>query len=211
MGIGKVLWLVIALASSHARAEITFLRKHEIFCSAIEAAIAGHPVRPDIPITSIETPRLRLGFVPFHFEGYYPTTFTAVNKKTGEKLGTVSLLGHGTEELAALLFPQNPAAQDKVVHMPIFFEEHKGQGFGTEAKYALMRYAFEVAGLEGVVDSISVDNVGSIATHEKLGFHILERSEKKVHYGITKAEFETVRKKFGNEEEKDFLPRRRPQ
>lgn len=201
----RYLLVVLLLLAAPARAEITFLRPPTAFCARV-AANVGKWGLPNVEI-AIETPRMVLGFKLQR--GERTNELVAFDKNTLEPLGEVGLSDFGGSDLALLLFPKSSRDQDGVMHLPVYFDQHQGAGLGTEAKYAVMRYAFEVAGATGIEASVRKENDPSIGLHEKLGFKVLQRDLRNIHYGITKKEFEKVKARFGKEEEKDFLPRRR--
>ena len=53
----------------------------------------------------------------------------------------------------------------------------QGTGYATEAVGALVRYAFETLGADVVRAYAGADNVASIRVAEKVGMHLVERSE----------------------------------
>jgi len=62
-------------------------------------------------------------------------------------------------------------------------------GYGTEAKYALLKYAFEQLGVPEFSAYIKPDNVGSIKLHERLGFLLQTKGKNSNSYVLTRQHF----------------------
>jgi len=194
----------ITLAILPSYAAIVFLEPPKPLCARVNVAAGEAETGVELVV---ETPRLAIGFQLE--DGQRTNDMVVFDKVTYEKLGTMGFSDFGGTELSARIFPKDRAAQDGVVHLPVDFVGHEGAGYGAEAKYAVMRYAFEVAGATGVEAIIKNENAASLALHEKLGFRVIRVDDRRTYLGITKKRFEKIKKDFGKEEEKDFLPRRR--
>lgn len=97
--------------------------------------------------------------------------------------------------------------EGKRAHLPLRFNvENQASGIGTEAKYALLRYAFEKLGAEDVHDAINFSNKASIRLHEKLGFKLLS-GQLILHFGLTKQDFKKARGRFQRTGTVSYRPR----
>lgn len=61
----------------------------------------------------------------------------------------------------------------ELAHLPIYFDPYfHRQGFGTEAKFAVIDWVFNNFPVEGIIAVISDSNIQSINLHRKLGFEL---------------------------------------
>jgi hypothetical protein len=173
-------------------AEIFFYEPFINHCPLSIGQMAAQNRKNKQIITLIETPRTYLGYR----EGK-KNALEVFDKDSNDFLGTVDI-----EE-----------DTDGIFHLPIQIESPK-EGYGTEAKYAVMKYVFERKGAGSIVAFISPDNAPSIKLHEKLGFqktdkverHLLE-DKPSLAYVITKDKFEKEDPRFKVKGYQQFLPR----
>lgn len=59
-------------------------------------------------------------------------------------------------------------------HIPIFIgdKEEWGKGYATEARFLMLKFAFEERGLERIWAYVLEENIGSLKMHEKCGYKI---------------------------------------
>lgn len=83
--------------------------------------------------------------------------WAALDKKTGEFIGRCGL------------YPWTIEGRDEVEVVYMFFKPYWGQGLGTEAARAIVRYAFENLGLTRIIAVINPGNRASARVAEKIG------------------------------------------
>lgn len=200
-----VAFLLWSYLSTFARAEIR-LYSPAPFCAAVaQAAVNGAPGLKSYQVYA-ETPRLILVAEPKRGQAK-PNRFEVYDKNTGRRLGSVGMEPSRLNYTSFFKPQLDPRAY--VGHLPVFFDRNQGKGYGTEGKYAAMKYGFDVEKMAAMVAVVDVNNASSIGLHEKLGFRVITRTRDTITYGITKEEFNVTRRKFARETEDVFLPRRR--
>ncbi|MBQ6076027.1 MAG: N-acetyltransferase [Lachnospiraceae bacterium] len=95
--------------------------------------------------------------------------FSLIEKATGEFIGNIELMGM-TETEGELGIALTAAKQDR--------------GFGTEAVAALVRYGFDVLGLQRICLRVRPFNARAVRTYLKCGFREFKRTEDHIHMEI---------------------------
>ncbi len=114
-----------------------------------------------------------------------PTEFVYLDRKTFEEIGIIG-------------FTLSQSEKGIIAHMPIYTIKEKkhlyqGKGFGTEAKYALMKWAFEEKNIYAVKAYIYNDNYRSINMQEKLGFQFKSQQLEVInHYEVNRDGFQKL-------------------
>ncbi len=65
-------------------------------------------------------------------------------------------------------------------------------GLGTEVKFAMMKYAFEVLGVDVIPARILSTNLASVALHRKLGFHLTDDSTSFHEYELSRQDYDAL-------------------
>jgi [ribosomal protein S5]-alanine N-acetyltransferase len=76
-----------------------------------------------------------------------------------------------TDELIGVVFLLNIDLFNRAGSCPIFIgKEYWGNGYGTEARMLILKYAFYERGLFRITDYVIEDNIASLKLHEKCGY-----------------------------------------
>ena len=142
-------------------------------------------VRPPLPRrvqVVVETPRLLLvkasNFPDAMVHGIY-------ERQTGLLVGNIVYL----------------KTSPSVLELPLgLFSFAEGLGYATEAKFALMQFAFERNQIQWIEESILSSNTASIKLHEKLGYQKGPQGR----WGVTRSIFLKVQKKLRTDFEGNF-------
>lgn len=101
-------------------------------------------------------------------------------KVDGALLGLMGFQNHADEPMEWLLMPDGsrnvgrvPDCMDAELTYALG-RAYWHQGYATEAGQALLRYGFQVVGIDRVINAISPDNDGSRALMVRLGFTFLD-------------------------------------
>lgn len=112
------------------------------------------------------------------------------------------------DQFIGVVFLNNIDYHNRSASAPIFIGEKKywKEGYATEARILIMKYAFVDRGLERICDFVIEDNIASIKIHEKTGYKkegILRKSHyvdnvfhNEFVYGCLKEDFLEILKEY---------------
>ncbi len=146
----KSLLLAASLVAPMSWAETTFHDPQGTTCRSLIQSHSPLPAYPDSVEAFIETDRL------FLIKETQNSEIRVYRKSDWRRLDQdVQVVSIGTE----------------MVQIPIVLEpKARGVGYGTEAKTALIQWAFEVLGATRIRDRIYDSNAESLELHRKLGY-----------------------------------------
>lgn len=166
----RILIVFVGLAAPFCFGQVVFHDPRSEECGALLATTSPAPVYLDSVRVFIETDRLFLI----------------------KELGKSEIRIYLKENWLRIdqEFRMEEINEGEMVRMPIFLKPlYRGQGYGYEAKFELIRWAFEVAGVSKIRAKISNDNSHSIRLHKKLGFRFYSATPDGAFYDLNREDF----------------------